>query len=260
MKSPHQPRKSASKMPFPRIQGAFSAILLVLSLNPSVASAQETFQITGAFGPALSLHTISLDKAAFSGLAGLHPDFDLGNTSPALEIKGDLFITAGIEGFTRLSPHWGLGTSMGFGKYQSSIDTDSSRITILFTLSQFGLVPEFTLNPAHRLKLVLGAALGIAPVSLSASTLYPAEQWQNIISGTVVRSNYKVTAWAPLVQPWLGLDLGLTEFLGLRVVGGYEMQKISQGGWQLGSSQSIEDSPAVDFSALFARLLVYTSF
>ncbi|MCF7801541.1 MAG: hypothetical protein K9N34_05935 [Candidatus Marinimicrobia bacterium] len=260
MKSPRQPRNSALKIPFHRFQRVVFAVLLFFGLYPAVATAQDSFQITGAFGPAIAVHTISLDKTAFSGLAGLHPDFDLGNTSPALKIKGDLFITAGIEGFTRLSPHWGLGTSMGFGKYQSSVDTDSSRITVLFTLSQFGLVPEFTLNPAHRLKIVLGAALGITPALLSASTIYPAEQWQNIISGTVVRSNYKATAWAPLVQPWLGLDLGLTEFLGLRVVGGYEMQKISRGGWQLENSQSIDDSPAVDFSALFARLLVYTSF
>lgn len=260
MKYPCQPQKYSNKTPKIRFQSPFGVILLLFALFPGASPAQERFQVTGAFGPAIALHTIALDKTAFSGLAGLHPDFNLNSDSPALDIKGDLFMTAGIEGFTRLTPHWGFGTSMGFGKYTASGTTDSSQVTVLFTLSQFGLAPEFTLNPVHRMKVVVGIVLGVAPVSLSATTVFPPERWSDIISGTVVRPNYKVTALAPLVQPYLGMDLSLTEFLGLKLVGGYELQNIASGSWKLDSSQPIDDSPAVDFSALFSRLIVYTSF
>ncbi|MCF7797627.1 MAG: hypothetical protein K9N11_07400 [Lentisphaeria bacterium] len=260
MKTSHQPRNLALKVPFLWIHRAFWAFLLILGLYPSTIQSQEAFQITGGFGPALSVHAITLDKTAFSGLTGLHPDFSLSNNNPALEIKGDLLITAGIEGFTRLSPRWGVGTSMGFGKYQSSVDTDSSRITVLFTLSQFGLMPEFTLNPGHRLETVLGVVLGITPVTLSGSTINPNEQWQDIISGSVARAGFKVSAMASLVQPYWGLNLKITEFLGMRLLGGYELQKISQGSWRLEGDQAINDSPAVDFSALYARFIIYTSF
>lgn len=260
MKSSRQTQYLAKKVPFPRFQGAFFAILLFFSLDLSPLLARGSFQVTGGFGPAITLHTVSLDRAAFSGLAGLDPDFDLASADPALEIKGDLFMTAGVEGFIRLTPHWAMGTNMGFGKYQSRVTTDSSNITVIFNLSQFGLVPEFTLNPSNRLKIVLGSVLGISPVALSAATTYSNETWQAIISGAVKRSSFRVTALAPLVQPYLGMDLKVSEFLGLRLVGGYEIQKVAQGSWQLEANQTISDSPAVDYSALFSRLVIYTSF
>ncbi len=234
---------------------SFSAALLEGQFN-----ANQKFQVGGEFGPALALHSIVLDQNAFSGLAALHPDFNLGNSSPSPGIKAKLMFFAGIEGFTRITPHWGFGATMGQGNYSGSATGDTSELRVVFKLSQFGVVPEFTLNPGHHLTVLAGLVLGITPVSLSVTTIYSSEQWQDIITGSTPRQSYTVTALAPLIQPYAGLNLRVTETMGIKLVGGYELQNIGQGSWKLDNRKKISDSPAVNFSAFFSRIVIYTAF
>ena len=224
------------------------------------SGANSKFRVGGEFGPALAVHSIVLDQNAFSGLAALHPGFNLSNAAASPGIKARLMFFAGIEGFTRITPHWGFGATMGQGNYSGSATADTTELRVLFKLSQFGVAPEFTINPGHHLTVLAGLVLGITPVSLSVTTIYSSEQWQDIIAGSTRRQSYTVTALAPLIQPYAGLNLRITETLGIKLVGGYELQNIGQGNWKLGNRKKISDSPAVNFSAFFSRIVIYTAF
>lgn len=238
--------------------------LMALSLQAQFAEGQPALR--GAIGPAFSyMLSLELDDKAFAGLASFEPNgnFDIGaNATSATGINSTAMVVTGFEGFGEVTPHWTIGMYAGQGEYVGSALTGTDNYYIDFIVSQVGVTAEFNTHSRSRLKLLAGSLFGIGQVSLTASTSPGNESWDDVVSGTdasgnLVRQAFELSAWTPVIQPYLGLRFDISRSMGIKTIAGWNEQVAAAGSWKLYHNKVISDSPEVALRALFFRAQLY---
>ncbi|NQV16133.1 hypothetical protein HQ531_11795 [bacterium] len=235
----------------------FILTLLVLgSLQAQFAEGQPVLR--GAIGPAFSyLVSLELDETAFAALGTFAADFDLNDKDNAGINSSSMLIT-GFEGFGEITPHWTIGMYAGQGEYFSSAN-DAANVDYMvnFVLSQVGVTAEYNTHSRSRLKLLAGSLFGIGQVSLVASSSPANEKWTDIVAGTNPRQAFELSAWTPVIQPYLGVRFDISRSMGFKTIAGWNEQVAAAGSWKLYHNKVISDSKEVALRALFFRFQLY---
>jgi len=235
---------------------SFGLALPVLGL---FAQADERAALRGAIGPSFSfLVSFDLDEKAFANLVDFTAEFDITDASNKSLINGSTMLVTGFEGFGEITPHWTLGMFAGQGDY-SALAQDAAKVDygVQFVLSQVGVTAEFNTNARSRLNLLGGTAIGLGQATLAAQSSPENETWTTIIAGDSTRQAFEVSAWMPLLQPYLGMRFDISRSMGFKAVAGWNQQAVKAGGWRLYNMKVISDSPEVALSALFFRFQLY---
>jgi hypothetical protein len=235
----------------------FGALLTTASLQAQFAEGQPVLR--GAIGPAFSyMISFDLDDAAFAALSAFTPAFDLSDATNTTGINSSGMVVTGFEGFGEVTPHWTIGMYAGQGEYlastQDALDVD---YTVNFILSSVGITAEFNTHTRSRLKLLAGSLFGIGQATLQASSSPANESWSDIISGAAPRKAFELSAWTPVVQPYLGMRFDISRSMGFKAIAGWNEQVASAGSWKLYHNKGISDSIEVPLRALFFRFQLY---
>ena len=232
-------------------------MLIAGSLQAQFAEGQPALR--GAIGPAFSyMLSLELDETAFIDLKTFSSDFDITDAANTSIINSSAMVATGFEGFGEVTPHWTIGIYAGQGEYLASAqDAALVDYMINFVVSQVGVTAEFNTHSRSRLKLLAGSLFGIGQVSLTASSSPANESWTTIVSGTTPRPAFELSAWTPVVQPYLGLRFDISRSMGLKMIAGWNEQVATAGSWKLYHSKTISDSPEVPLRALFFRTQLY---
>ena len=242
-----------------------AGMLMLGSLQAQFAQGKPALR--GAIGPAFSyLISLKMDETAFAGLTSFspEPEFDVGpNSTVTTGINSSAMMATGFEGFGEVTPHWTIGMYAGQGEYKASAQ-DASQVDyfISFVVSQVGVTAEFNTHARSRLKLLAGSLFGLGQVSVSASTSPANESWTDIVTGTdasgaLARKAFELSAWTPVVQPYLGFRFDISRSMGFKTIAGWNEQVASAGSWKLYHEKTITDSPEVSLRALFFRAQLY---
>ena len=215
----------------------FGALLTTASLQAQFAEGQPVLR--GAIGPAFSyMISFDLDDAAFAALSAFTPAFDLSDATNTTGINSSGMVVTGFEGFGEVTPHWTIGMYAGQGEYlastQDALDVD---YTVNFILSSVGITAEFNTHTRSRLKLLAGSLFGIGQATLQASSSPANESWSDIISGAAPRKAFELSAWTPVVQPYLGMRFDISRSMGFKAIAGWNEQVASAGSWKLRSEE-----------------------
>ncbi len=167
-------------------------------------------------------------------------------------------IVTGFEGFGEVTPHWTIGMYAGQGEYLAyAQDAALVDYMINFTVSQVGVTAEFNTHSRSRLKLLAGSLFGIGQASLVASSSPANESWSDIVSGTNTRQAFELSAWTPVIQPYLGVRFDISRSMGFKTIAGWNEQVAGAGTWKLYHNKVVSDSPEVPLQALFFRFQLY---
>ncbi len=234
-----------------------STLLLVGSLQAQFAEGQPVLR--GAIGPAFSyLLSFELDETAFAALGNFSTEFDITDAANESVINSSAMVMTGFEGFGEVTPHWTIGMYAGQGEYlATALDAADVAYTINFTLSQVGVTAEFNTHSRSRLKLLGGSLFGIGQATLTASSSPANESWTDIVSGTTPRGAFELSAWTPVIQPYLGLRFDISRSIGFKTIAGWNEQVAAAGSWKLYHNKGVNDSPEVPLRALFFRFQLY---
>jgi len=236
--------------------------LMVGSLQAQFAEGQPALR--AAIGPAFSyMLSFELDNAAFVDLATFATEFDPAGATET-GINSTAMVVTGFEGFGEVTPHWTIGMYAGQGEYVASAQ-DAANIDyyINFVVNQVGVTAEFNTHSRSRLKLLAGSLFGIGQASLTASSSPENESWQDIVAGNdpggaaSTRKAFEVSAWTPVIQPYLGMRFDISRTMGFKLIAGWNEQVASAGSWKLYHQKAITDSPEVALRALFFRSQIY---
>ncbi len=213
----------------------------------------------GAIGPAFSyMISLELDQTAFGLLSNFTTDFDISDAAEVTGINSTGMVVTGFEGFGEVTPHWTIGMYAGQGEYIASAqDAADVDFTVNFVLSSVGVTAEFNTHSRSRLKLLGGSMFGIGQASLVASSSPGNESWDEIIAGLAPRKAFELSAWTPVVQPYLGMRFDISRSMGFKAIAGWNEQVASAGSWKLYHSKTIPDSKEVALRALFFRFQLY---
>lgn len=234
-------------------------MLTLLMWGSSMAQFAEGQPVLrGAIGPAFSyLISLELDGTAFADLGTFSTDFDLA-LSENTGINSSAMLMTGFEGFGEITPHWSIGMYAGQGEYLASTnDAAGIDYTVNFVLSQVGVTAEFNTHSRSRLKLLGGSLFGIGQATLSASSSPTNESWSDIVAGTNPRQAFELSAWTPVIQPYLGVRFDISRSMGFKTIAGWNEQVASAGSWKLYHNKTIADSEEVALRALFFRFQLY---
>ena len=231
-------------------------LLLVQSLQAQFAEGQPVLH--GAIGPAFSyMLSLELDETAFGALSTFSADFDLSDAGESV-INSSGMVVTGFEGFGEVTPHWTIGMYAGQGEYLAyAQDAAGVDYTVNFVLSSVGVTAEFNTHSRSRLKLLGGSLFGIGQASLEASSSPANESWTDIVAGTNPRPAFELSAWTPVIQPYLGMRFDISRSMGFKTIAGWNEQVASAGSWKLYHNKVISDSPEVALRALFFRFQLY---
>ena len=245
-------------------------VTLFLSMLAWLGSVQAQFAegqpvLRGAVGPAFSyLVSFELDETAFIDLSSFSSEFDITLEGNKSIINNSAMIMTGFEGFGEVTPHWTIGMYAGQGEYLAyAQDAARADYMINFTISQVGVTAEFNTHSRSRLKLLGGSLFGIGQASVAASSSPENESWTDIISGNdpggvpSTRKAFEVSAWTPVIQPYLGLRFDISRTMGFKTIAGWNEQVAAAGSWRLYHNKVITDSPEVPLRALFFRFQLY---
>jgi len=234
-----------------------SAVLVTGSLQAQFAEGQTVLH--GAIGPSFSyMISLELDQTAFGLLSSFTPDFDISDVAEVTGINSNGMVVTGFEGFGEVTPHWTIGMYAGQGEYIASAqDALNVDYTVNFVLSSVGITAEFNTHSRSRLKLLGGSMFGIGQASLVASSSPANESWDDIVSGTIPRKAFEVSAWTPVLQPYLGMRFDVSRSIGFKTIAGWNEQVASAGSWKLYHNKVITDSKEVPLRALFFRFQLY---
>lgn len=213
----------------------------------------------GAIGPAFSyMVSFEVDEAAFAALSSFSSDFDITDPDNGSVINSTAMVMTGFEGFGEVSPHWTIGMYASQGEYLAyAQDAANVDYTVNFVLSQVGVTAEFNSHTRSRLKLLGGSLFGIGQASMVASSSPANESWTDIISGSTPRPAFEVSAWTPVIQPYVGMRFDISRSMGFKTIAGWNEQVASAGSWKLYHNKVISDSPEVALRALFFRAQLY---
>ncbi|NQV50783.1 MAG: hypothetical protein HQ507_09810 [Candidatus Marinimicrobia bacterium] len=241
----------------PWLKTILAAVLITASLQAQFAEGQPVLR--GAIGPAFSyMISLDLDDAAFAALSAFTPAFDLSDAANTTGINSSGMVQTGFEGFGEVTPHWTIGMYAGQGEYLASTqDAADVDYTVNFVLSSVGITAEFNTHSRSRLKLLAGSLFGIGQATLTASSSPANESWNDIIGGTSPRKAFELSAWTPVVQPYLGMRFDISRSMGFKTIAGWNEQVASAGSWKLYHNKVISDSIEVPLRALFFRLQLY---
>ncbi len=239
-----------------------SSLLIAGSLQAQFAEGRPVLR--GAIGPSFSyMISFELDETAFVDLTSFSTAFDITDAANVSIINSDAMLVTGFEGFGEVTPHWTIGMYAGQGEYLATTqDATDIDYMINFVLSQVGVTAEFNTHSRSRLKLLAGSLFGIGQAKLVASSSPANESWSEIISGTdangdYVRKAFEVSAWTPVIQPYLGLRFDISRSMGFKTIAGWNEQVAAAGSWKLYHNKGINDSPEVPLRALFFRFQLY---
>ncbi|MCP4799229.1 MAG: hypothetical protein GY893_04695, partial [bacterium] len=182
-----------------------SAVLVTGSVQAQFAEGQTVLH--GAIGPAFSyMMSLELDQTAFGLLSNFTADFDISDAAEVSGINSNGMVVTGFEGFGEVTPHWTIGMYAGQGEYIASAqDAADVDYTINFVLSSVGVTAEFNTHSRSRLKLLGGSLFGLGQASLVASSSPGNESWSDITSGSAPRKAFELSAWTPVIQPYLDI-------------------------------------------------------
>ena len=234
-----------------------STVLVTGSVQAQFAEGQTVLH--GAIGPAFSyMMSLELDQTAFGLLSNFTTDFDISDAAEVTGINSNGMVVTGFEGFGEVTPHWTIGMYAGQGEYiasaQDALDVD---YTVNFVLSSVGVTAEFNTHSRSRLKLLGGSLFGLGQASLIASSSPGNESWDDIISGGTDRKAFELSAWTPVIQPYLGMRFDISRSMGFKTIAGWNEQVAAAGSWKLYHNKTIPDSPEVALRALFFRFQLY---
>ncbi len=234
-----------------------SIVLVTGSIQAQFAEGQTVLH--GAIGPAFSyMVSFELDEAAFGALSNFTPAFDLSEGAKVKGVNGNGMVATGFEGFGEVTPHWTIGMYAGQGEYVASAqDAANVDYTVNFVLSSVGITAEFNTHSRSRLKLLGGSMFGIGQASMMASSSPANESWDDIVSGTTPRKAFELSAWTPVIQPYLGMRFDISRTMGFKTIAGWNEQVASAGSWKLYHNKVITDSLEVPLRALFFRFQLY---
>ncbi len=239
-------------------------VLSLITIPLMAQMADGGVALRGAIGPAITLlMSFDLDETAFARLGNFSGDivggdFDIADADNDLPINGNMLIVTGFEGFGEVAPHWTIGMHAGFGDYIAHAQ-DAALVDYMveFRLSQAAISAEFNTHARSKTNLLAGSQFGIGQASLKASSSPENESWDAIIGGDSTRTAFEVSAWTPLIQPYLGMRMDISRSMGFKVVAGYNYQAVDRGSWRLYHKKTISDSPEVPLSALFFRFQLF---
>ena len=236
---------------------SISAFLMLGVVQAQFAEGQPVLR--GAIGPAFSyMISFELDEAAFAALKTFSSDFDVTDPNNGSVINGNSMVVTGFEGFGEVSPHWTIGMYAGQGEYLATAkDAADVDYMVNFVLSSVGVTAEFNTHSRSRLKLLGGSLFGIGQASLTASSSPGNESWDDIIAGANPRQAFELSAWTPVIQPYLGARFDISRSMGIKTIAGWNEQMASAGSWKLYHSKGVSDSVEVPFRALFFRMQIY---
>lgn len=233
-----------------------STVLVTGSVQAQFSEGQDVLR--GAIGPAFSyMVSFELDDDAFADLGNFTGAFEVqgANDSP---INGSGMVVTGFEGFGEVTPHWTIGMYAGQGEFVASAqDAADVDYTVNFVLSSVGITAEFNTHSRSRLKLLAGSMFGIGQASIIASSSPANESWTDIVSGTTPRKAFELSAWTPVIQPYLGARFDISRSMGFKTIAGWNEQVASAGSWKLYHNKQITDSLEVPLRALFFRIQLY---
>ncbi len=234
-----------------------SAALVTGSLRAQFAEGQTVLH--GAIGPAFSyMIAFELDETAFGALSNFTSAFDLSTNAETKGINGSGMVATGFEGFGEVTPHWTIGMYAGQGEFVASAqDAANVDYTVNFVLSSVGVTAEFNTHSRSRLKLLGGSMFGIGQASMVASSSPANESWDDIVSGNTPRQAFELSAWTPVIQPYLGMRFDISRSMGFKTIAGWNEQVAAAGSWKLYHNKVIADSLEVPLRALFFRFQLY---
>lgn len=234
-----------------------STVLVTGSIQAQFAEGQTVLH--GAIGPAFSyMMSLDLEDEPFGLLSSFTPDFDISSAAEVGGINSNGMVVTGFEGFGEVTPHWTIGMYAGQGEYIASAqDAADVDYTVNFVLSSVGVTAEFNTHSRSRLKLLGGSMFGIGQASMVASSSPGNESWDEIIGGTIPRKAFEVSAWTPVIQPYLGMRFDISRSMGFKTIAGWNEQVASAGSWKLYHNKTIPDSKEVVLRALFFRFQLY---
>lgn len=234
-----------------------STVLVTGSVQAQFAEGQTVLH--GAIGPAFSyMMSLDLDQEAFGLLSNFTADFDISDAAEVAGINSNGMVVTGFEGFGEVTPHWTIGMYAGQGEYIASAqDAADVDYTVNFVLSSVGVTAEFNTHSRSRLKLLGGSLFGIGQASMVASSSPGNESWDEIIGGVNPRKAFEVSAWTPVIQPYLGMRFDISRSIGFKTIAGWNEQVASAGSWKLYHNKTIPDSKEVALRALFFRFQLY---
>ena len=235
-------------------------LVMMGSLQAQFAEGKTVLR--GAIGPAFSyMLSFELDEAAFAALSSFSPgaDFDIGDPANTSIINSDAMLITGFEGFGEVTPHWTIGMYAGQGEYLAYAQENVTLVDYMinFTVSQVGVTAEFNTHSRSRLKLLAGSLFGIGQASLVASSSPENESWDDIVGGTNTRQAFELSAWTPVIQPYLGIRFDISRSMGFKTIAGWNEQVAAAGSWKLYHNKVVTDSPEVALRALFFRFQLY---
>ena len=234
-----------------------STVLITGSIQAQFNEGQTVLH--GAIGPAFSyMMSFELDQDAFGLLSNFTPDFDISDIAEVTGINGNGMVVTGFEGFGEVTPHWTIGMYAGQGEYVASAqDVNDIDYTVNFVLSSVGVTAEFNTHSRSKLKLLGGSLFGLGQASMVASSSPGNESWDEIISGTNPRKSFELSAWTPVIQPYLGMRFDISRSIGFKTIAGWNEQVAAAGSWKLYHNKTIPDSKEVPLRALFFRFQLY---
>lgn len=239
---------------------SFIILLLALSVPTLFGQlADGSVALRGAIGPSFTfMASFELDETAFANLGNLTSGFDITDADNDLPINNNMMVITGFEGFGEVTPHWTIGMYAGQGEYIAHfLDPADVDYMVEFKLSQAGVAAEFNTHARSKMNLLAGSIFGVGQASLAASSSPQNESWASIIAGDSTRQAFEVTAWTPVIQPYLGMRLDISRSMGFKVVAGWNEQVAEQGSWRLYHKKTISDSPTVPLRAIFFRFQLY---
>ena len=205
--------------------------------------------------------SLDLDQTAFGLLSNFTTDFDISDAAEVTGINSNGMVVTGFEGFGEVTPHWTIGMYAGQGEYIASAqDAADVDYTVNFVLSSVGITAEFNTHSRSRLKLLGGTLFGLGQASLVASSSPGNESWDEIIAGSAPRKAFELSAWTPVIQPYLGMRFDIARSMGFKTIAGWNEQVATAGSWKLYHNKTIPDSKEVALRALFFRFQLYVTF
>jgi len=216
----------------------------VLVTGPAQAQfAEGQTVLHGAIGPAFSyMISLELDQTAFDLLSNFTADFDISDAAEVTGINSNGMVVTGFEGFGEVTPHWTIGMYAGQGEYIASAqDAADVDYTVNFVLSSVGITAEFNTHSRSRLKLLGGTLFGLGQASLVASSSPGNESWDEIIAGSAPRKAFELSAWTPVIQPYLGMRFDIARSMGFKTIAGWNEQVATAGSWKLYHNKTIPD-------------------
>jgi len=233
-----------------------STVLVTGSGQAQFAEGQTVLH--GAIGPAFSyMLSFNLNEAEFGDIGTFASIFDLTDGTSNVNGTGNGMVMTGFEGFGEVTPHWTIGMYAGQGEYLASGNEGGVDYTVNFVLSNVGITAEFNTHARSKLKLLGGSLFGIGQASMIASSSPANETWIDIVSGSNPRKAFEISAWTPVIQPYLGMRYDISRSMGFKTIAGWNEQVAAAGSWKLYHNKVISDSPEASLRALFFRFQLY---